>query len=709
MLWEQQAVSQNLALLRSHLDMLDRELPAANSENQQPKNQRGGGALVEERLRREQQRVQRPESYDERAFEIGVLRSRLRELESLVGEVEGRGREEGNLGEPLEVERSLAMLTAQYEKARDCDLEEELNCSLPSGPAAVPPPMDSLNNVGRVEESVRLARELRARKEQLELLVQKNTFPSTCNELPGEPRRERGRRKETNMAGRQFSGGHGGNGYSGARGLVGGVTGGQQGGTSSVSNFCGGTSVGGGLSASQQLIRLQHQVNKLSGELDRLSGLPLTHPAPPQTSHQAGPASSTAPSGTPQQSQQRRVQGCCTSQLHTLSLSLNQVYAALWGLQRELSRVSERVGALEEARQGSSRQERPVSRESMMSSVTRREEWPAAAADQHADVIWPGVGGADQSFSAGSGFREHLSSSSRQNPGAEWGSGGGGGGGVVPPWPPHPPTLPPDHHLSPFPSRDLWNSLQASPGFSLLHPEALHHPALSIFPGNPFPQERDSGVSSGALNNQVSPGVRANNYYDNFRSYSRQNRLSGGPPANLRGEVEPANNLPTSRPRRKYKINREQNREQNRGDPTLAANTYTSPTSDPGPSVDNLTKNIYSQVGSLISAQARTPASLARLLHSLTLLGNQDPSRLQDLRVRANANAQETVETSSFTSEDESRGPRRGGSAARGKSGSKRLPATLQAQAPFPVVNSTFGGSSSEQLVDPGLQLGRWD
>ena len=128
--------------------MLDRELPAANSENQQPKNQRGGGALVEERLRREQQRVQRPEPYDERTFEIGVrqanlylfivcqkqvLRSRLRELESLVGEVEGRGREEGNLGEPLEVERSLAMLTAQYEKARDCDLEEELNCSLPSG------------------------------------------------------------------------------------------------------------------------------------------------------------------------------------------------------------------------------------------------------------------------------------------------------------------------------------------------------------------------------------------------------------------------------------------------------------------------------------------------------------------------------------------------------------------------------------------------
>merc|ERR1719209_2024378 len=280
-----------------------------------------------------------------------------------------------------------------------------------------------------------------------------------------------------------------------------------------------------------------------------------------------------------------------------------------------------------------------------------------------------------------------MSSPSRQNPGADWGS------SVVPPWPPHPSTLPPDHHLSPFPSRDLWNSLQASPGFSPLHPEALHHPALSIFPGNPFPQERDSGVSSGALNNQVSPGVRANNYYDNFRSYSRQNRLSGGAPANLRAEGEPANNLPSSRPRRKYKINREQNREQSRGDPTLAANTYISPTSESVPSVDNLTKNIYSQVGSLISAQARTPASLARLLHSLTLLGSQD-SRLQDSRLQANANPQETVETSSFTSEEESRGPRRGGS-ARGKASAKRLPATLQTQAAFPVVTSAFEGSSS--------------
>ena len=79
--------------------------------------------------------------------------------------------------------------------------------------------MEQLNNSARVEESVRLARDLRARRDQMERLVQKNIFPSSGNELPVEGRRdsrEGGRRKETNMA--------------------------------------------AGDSASQQLIRLQHQV-----------------------------------------------------------------------------------------------------------------------------------------------------------------------------------------------------------------------------------------------------------------------------------------------------------------------------------------------------------------------------------------------------------------------------------------------------------------
>merc|ERR1719234_969950 len=224
--------------------------------------------------------------------------------------------------------------------------------------------MEQLNNASRVEESVRLARELRARKEQLERLVQKNTFPSNCNELPGEPRREGGRRKETNVAGGQYGVTSGGSQYS----------------VGAAGQFGASTTGGGQFSASQQLIRLQHQVTKLSGELDRLSGLPVTHPVLQQASHPPPTSSSTA---NPVHSPQLRPssQGCCTAQLQTLSLSMNQVYAALWGLQRELTRTRERVAALEEDRQMSStsRQGRPASRESLMSSVTRREEWPGAS------------------------------------------------------------------------------------------------------------------------------------------------------------------------------------------------------------------------------------------------------------------------------------------------------------------------------------------
>lgn len=80
----------------------------------------------------------------------------------------------------------------------------------------------------------------------------------------------------------------------------------------------------------------------------------------------------------------------------------------------------------------------------------------------------------------------------------------------------------------------------------------------------------DSGVSSNALNNQVSPGIRANNYYDNFRSFSRQNRFSAPPLASTSRPVRAAESLPANnttagynRTRKKYKINREQNRDQN--------------------------------------------------------------------------------------------------------------------------------------------------
>ena len=332
-------------------------------------------------------------------------------------------------------------------------------------------------------------------------------------------------------------------------------------------------------------------MTKLSGELDRLSGLPVHHPPVTQQASHLAPTSIT--NTVSPQPQPRRNQGCCTAQLQTLSLSLNQVYAALWGLQRELTRTSERVSVLEEGREGSSRQGRPASRESLMSSVTRREEWPTAGGE----VIWPGVGGNDQSFSA-PGFHHMSSSPSRPNPGGEWGSN-------IPPWPSHHPTLPPDHHLSPFPSRDLWNSLQvrmivSKKLLAIGKPEIefnlffMFSGLTRLFPPQPFldaspppspprplplswsfptreglwrfigssqqPGPESLQESHTDFLFQVSPGVRANNYYDNFRSYSRQNRLSGGAPANLRAEGEPANNLPSSRPRRKYKINREQNR-----------------------------------------------------------------------------------------------------------------------------------------------------
>ena len=213
-----------------------------------------------------------------------------------------------------------------------------------------------------------------------------------------------------------------------------------------------------------------------------------------------------------------------------------------------------------------------------------------------------------------------------------------------------PPAQPPPawdshQHFSPFPSSELWNSLQASPGFN----NPLH--LTEMFPPNFHISETDSGVSSGALNNQVSPGVRANNYYDNFRSFSRQNRLAGSSQQSPQSsEPQPANNVNNARPRRKYKINREHNKDS--GDqsnlrrraeganPVLAANTYTSPTTHP--TTDSLATNIYSQVGALIQQHDRAPELLARLLQDLTLLGQQES--------RNNMNID--LDTSSFTSEE---------------------------------------------------------
>jgi len=584
------------------------------------------------------------------------------------------------------LERSLALLTAQYEKTSHEDERFELSPGMLGDKAGdksehdmMPPAMVPLNN----SESVRLAKELRDKRDQLEQLMQKNVFTTNVNELPTTKQHDvfhnssnsnQCRSKDTNRS-------HG----------VLGDSGGRYSGYSPQHHhdtlptpFSDTWLPGQSNTTSQQLYRLQDQVTKLKGELDRLS-LPQILP----------------------QSQSRQ-EGITSNQVTQLSASVNQLYAGLWAMQRDVSNLTERMVALERATEG-----RPESRETIPSPTTvseNREQWRG---NNNTNNIWPGNNMTESDW-----------------PGQQFPDWEGGG----------------HHHFSPFPSRDLWNSLQASPGFS----NPLHPAMGGIFGQNFHISETDSGVSSGALNNQVSPGLRANNYYDNFRSFSRQNRLSGpagptqAPPGNSRpaqqrpaqqGGVETANNLPSAnistRPRRKYKINREQNRdrcvvEQNNsrrrtegGDtrganPVLAANTYTSPTTTTTTTgVDSLTKNIYSQVGALIQQNDRAPELLARLLQDLTLLGQQDRSRedvattFRTRNTAANMNL-DTADTSSFTSEEtrDTRPEQSRASArvSRSKVSGKRLTSGPQSVFPVLVSNSAFDPeqSSSDNPLGPG-------
>jgi len=604
-------------------------------------------------------------------------------VESSVVSGHGGGGLESDSQETLE--RSLALLTAQYEKTSHEDERFELSPGVLGDKAGdksehemMPPAMVPLNN----SESVRLARELRDKRDQLEQLMQKNVFTTNVNELPTTKQHDvfhnssnsnQSRSKDTNRS-------HG----------VPGDSGGRYSGYSPQHHhdtlptpFSDTWLPGQSNTTSQQLYRLQDQVTKLKGELDRLS-----HP-------QILPQS------------QSRPEGITSTQVTQLSASVNQLYAGLWAMQRDVSNLTERMVVLERAAEG-----RPESRETIPSPTTvseNREQWRG----NNTNNIWPGNNMTESDW-----------------PGQQFPDWEGGG----------------HHHFSPFPSRDLWNSLQASPGFS----NPLHPAMGGIFGQNFHISETDSGVSSGALNNQVSPGLRANNYYDNFRSFSRQNRLSGpagptqAPPGNSRpaqqrpvqqGGVETANNLPSAntstRPRRKYKINREQNRdrgvvEQNNarrrtegGDtrganPVLAANTYTSPTTTTTTTgVDSLTKNIYSQVGALIQQNDRAPELLARLLQDLTLLGQQDRSRedmattFRTRNTAANMNL-DMADTSSFTSEEtrDTRPEQSRASArvSRSKVSGKRLTSGPQSVFPVLVSNSAFDPeqSSSDNPLGSG-------
>jgi len=607
---EYQAVSDSLAMAR---EQIEREGQRHSGHHAWP-GQTGYQRQRHSGRQSQRQSVNTTASNNDKMKELELLRSRLFELEAEMSnrnepEPQSRGLNvsldsdgqnhyrirSSSSNDAEEMERNLALLTAQYEKTSQDEDPLELspghilaNNSLDAGDSrpgvrnglnkssdtldTMPPAMSLLNNSS---DTVKLARELRHKRDQLEELMKKNVFTTGVNESLDNSRNQM-RVKDNNRFGDTNR--------------------------ASLSDLSS-NNVGHIIhqphqypNNEDQVVRLQEQVNKLKLALERLT---LTSSVPAVSTNSCNNQSNEA---------------VTASQLSQLSVSINQLYSGMFALQRDVTYLTERLASME------SRSGTGVRRDSVPSSHEDNRDH----LERHTTGDWTGG---------------HPNSVHHQS------------------WDPH-------HHFSPYPSRELWNSLQQSPGFN----NPLHL-GVGMFPPNFHVSETDSGVSSGALNNQVSPGIRANNYYDNFRSFSRQNRLSAPPLGSAASAVplqhqsnaeQTANNANNSgtKPRRKYKINREQNRDSSNrvsaeqsnlrrrtegANPVLAANTYTSPTNDPA--TDSLTKNIYSQVGALIQQNDRAPELLARLLQDLTLLG-------QDANRDGNNMNLDTADTSSFTSED---------------------------------------------------------
>ncbi|XP_023336659.1 uncharacterized protein LOC111707734 isoform X3 [Eurytemora carolleeae] len=384
---------------------------------------------------------------------------------------------------------------------------------------------------------------------------------------------------------------------------------------------------------------LQDEVRKLTDELDRLSLASTQH-------------SNQTNSATTQYRDNNSGDGSVLGiplelQVHQLTLSLNQVYQVLWSLQREVGTLAQTVGTLQ-ARAGNVNWRN--------SDLTPSDVWNTGYAFRTENSGW-----------IGNHIGERFSGT-WNGEGPSWSQDGN------------------MEQFSPFPSRELWNSLQNSPGFNNIGP--LHEPRnLNLLRDRNQSNlsDPDSGVSSNALNNQVSPGIRANNYYDNFRSFSRQNRFSAPPLASTSRPVRAAESLPANnttagynRTRKKYKINREQNRDQNstrkrqqsNQDNAVGAafirnegvNVYNPPEDEVNieqehSSIDNIAKNIYTQIHSIISRNDTAPEFLANLLDELTLISSQENLNLSPLSVQrreyrsGNLNL-DIRETSSESSED---------------------------------------------------------
>ncbi|KAF0287149.1 Pericentriolar material 1 protein [Amphibalanus amphitrite] len=199
-------------------------------------------------------------------------------------------------------------------------------------------------------------------------------------------------------------------------------------------------------------------------------------------------------------------------------------------------------------------------------------------------------------------------------------------------------------------SRQPWSQHHAWPGmYHAGHPT----PPPPVVPvDEPPTMELADGFgpqSRSMLNNQVAPGSRANNYWDNFRSYSRQNLLSAGtegereserPRGDSESQEEPRAEGFMARPRaKKQKVNKE-NQQLDRG----ASNTRAAAVPDPSrprvhrastPQNNPQVDAIYSCVTALIAQNQEEPEFLINLLHDLQLVRTECQRRQVQLAVQA--------------------------------------------------------------------------
>ena len=300
------------------------------------------------------------------------------------------------------IERSLDLLTDQYGKTSHTEDRLDLIQGMLLDEAGdkcehnmMPPAMVQLNN----GESVSLARELRDKRDQLEQLVQKNMFTTNVNEL-STPKHDMfntsttsghsstlARSKDTSRSYSVLGGG--GAGYThqhGVQALPGTAHTPDPAPTpyTDVSwvpvqvHF---TSVQGNIT-SQQLYRIQDQGPKLKRELDRLSYPQLlqSQPRPEEASH---------------------------NEATQLSASIDQLYAGLWAMQRDVSNLTERRQVLES--NGDGRPERletipspnivDDNTEQLPGNNTKNNNiwpWSSAVNGLAEPDAWPGLGSTQQ-------------------------------------------------------------------------------------------------------------------------------------------------------------------------------------------------------------------------------------------------------------------------------------------------------------------------